>query len=231
MKHLFALILVTACTTDPLEPGAGDQPGSGTSTLSVQGRASALPRVPNARTPNDYDTYFSVQVERGDTPVTTGYVTVKSTFVNINLQYRDDNGYVRWEGSAAGYDEVYQLDVTSEADEVRGVIVDGPDIHVFTSPMAGATLDSTVPNTIRWQRGGEADLIQFQAERLDRITITDSGTYEMPAGALHTDSGEARRNTIEIRRSNHVAPAGATGGSDFEIMVHQMLEVVALPAG
>lgn len=229
MKLIFAslsLFALVACGPDPLEPGAGHDPGAGTNTLYVEGRASADPRIANASSANDFDVDFSIHVELNGVPVTTGTVTVTSRFTTVDLTF---NGNDRWEGSAAGYDRVYQLDVTSGADEVLGVIVDGPDLHRITSPAAGASLDSTMPNMLEWEREDAADIITFRADEIDRITITDTRSYEMAPGSLKADKDTARTNTLELRRTNHVAPAGAIGGSDFAVSVEQRIEVVAQP--
>jgi hypothetical protein len=220
-----ALVLI-GCGGDPLDPGAGDDPGGGTNTLMVEGSASAEPRVFNGHSSNDFDTDFSIRIELNGNDVATGTVTITSAVETVTLS-RDGNG--RWVGTSAGYDEVYQLDVISGADEVRGVIVDGPDIHVFTSPTAGATLDSTMPNAIQWDREDPADLVTFRADEIDRVSITDTGDYSMAPGSMKADKDQARTNTLEVRRTNHVAPAGAIAGSDFAVSIEQRLEVVAAP--
>jgi hypothetical protein len=228
LKLSFAsLIVVSACASDPLDPGSGSSPGSGTGTLLVDGNATAKPRISNAKNGNDFDTELSVRVELNQQPVTTGTVTVRSRLTTIQLTYNTSEN--RWTGTAAGYDEVYQLDVTSGSDEVRGVIVDGPDVHTFTAPMAGASLDSTIVNTVTWSRGEPADATTFKAEETDRISISDTGSYEMPAGSLKAHKEDPRQNRIELRRANRIAPAGAVGGSDFVVRVDNMLDVVALP--
>jgi hypothetical protein len=228
MKTFFASfsLLLIACGGDPLDPGAGDEHGTGTNTLLLEGGAYAEPRIANTREALDFDTEFSVRIFLNDQAVTTGTVTVTSRFESIDLTLDQDQ---RWVGRAAGYDEVYQLDVISGADEVRGVIVDGPDLHVITAPAAGASLDSTVANMLEWDRDEQADVITFKADEIDRITISDTGTYSIPPGSLKAEKDNSRTNTLELRRTNHVVPAGALGGSHFSVSVEQQLEVVALP--
>ncbi len=228
MKTIFAsILLLAACGSDPLDPGAGDAPGGGTNTLLVEGRASAEPRFSNARAETDFDTEFSIRVSLNDVPVTTGTVTVSSRFGEVPLTWRADPG--RWEGRMANYDEVYALDVISGTDEVRGVIVDGPDIHVFTSPMAGATLDSTMQNPLTWDRDETADIATFDAGEIDRITITDTGDFMMGVGVLKAEKDKAREDRLEISRTNHIAPAGAVPGSDFAVTISNRLDVIVAP--
>ena len=63
---------VAACGGNSLEPGAGNDVGSGTRTLSIDGSAHASPHQINARTPADFDTEFSVRVSLNNQTVTTG---------------------------------------------------------------------------------------------------------------------------------------------------------------
>lgn len=231
MKSILAsILLVTACSSDPLEPGAGNDPGTGTKTLFVDGVASAEPRVDNAKLAADFTTEFSVAISLGNLPVVSGTVTVKSRFGEAPLTWEPSAGSAgRWTGSMASYDEVYQLDVVSDADEVRGVIVDGPDIHVFSDALVGATLDSTVANSVTWSREDAAEITSFKTDEIDRITIADTGTYMMGAGSMHADKSAPRENTLEVRRTNHVAPSGAVGGSDFAVTVTNSVQVLAAP--
>jgi hypothetical protein len=230
MKVVFAsTVLLAACGSDPLDPGAGNDPGDGTNTLAIEGRASAEPRFANAKLATDFTTDFSIRIALNDQPVTTGSVTVTSRSSTTALTWQADGTLGHWVGTAAGYDEVYQLDVVSGADEVRGVIVDGPDIHVFTTPAAGASLDSTIANPITWSREDAADIASFDAEEIDRLTITDTGEYMMGIGVLKADREQARENRLEVRRTNHIAPAGAVAGSDFAVTVENELTVLVAP--
>ena len=129
----------------------------------------------------------------------------------------------------ASYDEVYRLDVVSGNDEVVGVIVDGPDIHVFTNPMPGATLDSTVANALSWNRDERADITTFDADEIDRLTIEDTGDFMMTVGVLRAERDQVRENRLELRRTNHVIPAGAIAGSDFAVSVENRMTVLAAP--
>jgi hypothetical protein len=228
MKTIFASIaLLAACGSDPLDPGAGDDPGGGTATLLVDGRASAEPRFSNAKVATDFDTDFSIRISLNNVPVTTGTVTIQSRYGEAPLTWAADPG--RWEGRMANYDEVYRLDVDSGADNVHGVIVDGPDIHVFTAPLAGATLDSTMQNPLTWDRDESADVTTFDAQEVDHITISDSGSYMMGVGVLRAEKDKAREDRLQISRTNHVAPAGAIAGSDFAVTVTNEIDVIVAP--
>ena len=53
-----------------LDPGSGNDPGGGTSTLFVDGNVSARPRLTNAQGSLDFDTVFEVRVMLGQKAVT-----------------------------------------------------------------------------------------------------------------------------------------------------------------
>lgn len=228
---LGALTAAAACSSDPLDPGSGNAAGSGTNSLFVNGRADASPRIANAPGSADYITDFALGVSLGTTRITTGTVTITSRTGSVGLVWHDNGGALgQWEGSLPGYDEVYQLDVVAGADAVHGVIVDGPDIAVITAPTAGATLDATVANMLTWSRDDAAEIATFRTDQLDRITIPDSGSYSIAPGSMKYDNNQARQNTLELRRTNRVVPAGAVAGSEFSVMIEQQLDVVAQPA-
>ena len=224
----FLSIPLLACSNDPLEPGEGSDPGAGTNTLQVNGSASAEPHGSNGKLPADFSTDFSVRIELNGQPVTTNAtVTVSSLNVNVTLLF-NANGNGRWEGTAAGYDESYRLDVVSGTDKVNGVIVDGPGIHTFTAPLAGAALDSTLMIPVNWDRSEGAEVATIRTENIDRITIPDSGTYMLPPNALKAEKDKTQENTIELQRTNRIIPAGAIGDSSFSVSIQNDLDVIAL---
>lgn len=228
MKSFIVVSLtLVGCGGSDLDPGAGDDRGTGTSTLAIEGEMSARPRVVNAPQAGDFDTHFSVEVILDGQPVTTGSVTVTARSGSTPLAFRADP--TRWEGTAAGYDEVYVLDVEAGEHFVKGVRVDGPDIHVFTEPSAGATVDSTLALRIAWSSDDAADSIWIDSGEIDRVTIADTGSYTLSAGALKADKETARENTIELVRSNRVSPAGAVAGSEVEVSIANRIQVVAQP--
>lgn len=210
-----------------LDPGAGSDPGGGTSTLFVDGNVSARPRLTNGQSAIDFDTTFSVRVMLGQQAVTGGSVKVTSNSGDFLLTYRPQEN--RWEGIASGYDEVYILDVESGADKVTDVRVDGPDIHVIKKPTTGATVDSTLPLEVTWASDNTADSAWIDAEEIDDIAIPDSGKYMLAGGALKAEKDQARVNRVRVGRSNRVVPSGATGGSEMTVEIENSIEVVAQP--
>src|SRR3954447_21298435 len=132
-----ASFLLTACSSNPLDPGAGNSAGTGTGTLLVNGNASAHAQVSNAKLASDFTTELGVRISLNGQDLTTGTVTINSRSLKtpLALTFNAQNGG-EWDGNIAGYDEVYELSVVAGTDKVEGVIVDGPDIHEFTAPTA-----------------------------------------------------------------------------------------------
>lgn len=239
MNALFASTLAStlvlgfaACGGSDLDPGAGDSAGAGTSTLTVSGTVTAVPRLTNATKSEDYDTALTVRVVLNGVEVTTGTVQITSASGTVDLVYNpagNGQGERRWRGTAVGYDEVYILDVESGPDNVTGVRVDGPDIHTFKAPTLGLTVDSTLALDVTWDRGDTADQAVINTENLDKVPISDTGSYSIAAGGLKADKQQARENRISITRTNRIAPAGAAGGSELAVSVSNNVTVVAMP--
>jgi hypothetical protein len=220
------LLGVAACGGSSTDPGAGNDPGTGTGTLVIEGAVHASPHLINARMSTDFDADFSVRISLNNQTVTTGTVTITSASGKTPLTYRNDN---RWSGSAPSYDEVYTLDVVSGPDKAEGVRVDGPDIHVFSKPTQGAAVDAAQPLMVAWDRADEADAATLRAENIDTITIADSGSYVLAVGALKTDQSQARQNTLRLTRTNRVVPAGTAPGSMWSVSIENEVDVVAQP--
>ena len=210
-----------------LDPGSGNDAGDGTNTLFVTGQVEASPALTNARTAAEFNTDFDVQILLNNNGVTTGTVTITSSTGTYALTYVGDTG--RWEGRANGYDEVYILDIVSGADEVTGVRVDGPDFHTFVKPTAGATVDSTMPLEVTWDSDQDADTSAIRADKIDWVSIPDTGKFMLGVGALDADPDQAKENELRLMRLNRVVPAGAIAGSEFSVRVENRIDVVAAP--
>ncbi|MCE9580205.1 MAG: hypothetical protein K8W52_44220 [Deltaproteobacteria bacterium] len=223
---LIPVSLLVACGGAPLDPGSGDELGTGSMTLSVEGTASAEARIANASSENDFDTAFDIRIQKGGADVATGTVTVTSNGGTVALTH-DGNG--RWRGTQGGYFEAYQLDVTSGTDTLSGVIVDGPDLHTISAPTAGATVDATMPLPVGWARNDHADLATIQTKGIDPVTIDDSGSYSLAAGTLKSKKDQAETETVELRRSDRVSPAGAIAGSSFAVSIRNHVDIVVMP--
>jgi hypothetical protein len=233
MRTYFASMVlvfgVAGCGGSDLDPGAGNDRGTGTGTLAIDGTVHASPRqdLVNAHMNTDFDTDLSIRVSLSNQTVTTGTVTVTSVSGKVPLTYGNNN---RWSGRVASYDEVFILDIESGPDKIAGVRVDGPDIHTFSTPTAGANVDPTMPLTIKWDRQDQADSAELRVDGLDNpLAIPDSGSYALAMGSLRTDKAQARQNTLRLTRTNSVVPAGAVAGSTWTVSISNEINVVAPP--
>jgi hypothetical protein len=204
-----------------LAPGAGNDPGTGTGTLAVDGFVRASPNRFNAPANSDFETAFSLRLSRNNQIITNGTVTITSATGKVPLTYRDG----RWTGSAPIYDEVYVLDIASGADRIDAVRIDGPDVHVFSEPTRGETVSATAPVTIKWERLDEADAAAVRTETIDWIAIPDAGSYVLPSGAFRPDPAKPLSHTLRLARTNLVAPAGAAAGSAWSVTIENQLNV------
>lgn len=202
-------------------PGAGDDLGTGTGTLVVQGAIVAMPDLFNASAARDFDTVFSLRVSRDNRAVANGTVSITSAAGKVPLTYE----LGRWTGSAEGYDQVYVLDIASGADRVDSVRIDGPDVHVFTQPTPGSTVPSNMSVPIEWRRATEADTAAVRTELTDWIEIPDTGSYSLPSGALKGDGNRIVPHTLRLARTNRLVPAGAAEGSSWSVTIENRLNV------
>jgi hypothetical protein len=220
---------VAACGSGgDLDPGAGDSAGTGSSTLLVDADVEARPLVPNASEANDFTTTFRVNVSRGGSPVTTGTVTVESAAGMVALTYSGEAG--RWTGAQVGYEEVYRLTVTADADFLKDVRVDGPALHWFTAPAPGATVDTRAPVMVTWSRGEAAEVTRLDTDQLDELAIEDTGSYAVPAGGFKSKRDEVEQERIRLDRSRRITPAGALVGSELRVLVRNEISVVVAAA-
>jgi hypothetical protein len=109
------------------------------------------------------------------------------------------------------------------------VRVDGPDIHAFSQPREGASLDTSAPLIIAWHRDQPADIAVLRPEPADEIAIEDSGSYTLPAGAFWSDNSSARLHTVRLVRTNQVVPEGATRDSSWSVTLENDVHVIEPP--
>jgi hypothetical protein len=227
-RPLFALMLM-ACGSSAAAGDfdtLGDDPGDGTGTLLVEGSASAEPAIGNSTDPSNFTTRFEVRVARDGIDVSDGVVEVRSTFGAVALLF--DTVTKRWRGGQPGYFETYQLAVTTEMGTVEGVRVDGPDIHAFTAPSPGATVDSRLPLDITWTRNDTAEAAALRTRDID-VAIGDNGMYALAANSLRSKPDQTEDERLEVTRTQRITPAGGVVGSSWRVSIRNQLELVVLP--
>jgi hypothetical protein len=228
-RAALSLTLLAACGGNALDPGSGHDPGTGTRTLFVDADVQASPQITNAATPSGFETHIEVRIEKAGAAVTTGTVTVSSNGGDVALAFNSTEN--RWSGRQAGYYEVYELNVQSGDDAVESVRVDGPALHYFTSPVAGATVDALMPLAVRWSREEAAETATFDTEEMDDLQIADTGSFEVPIGGLKSNGGEPTQERLRLDRHSRVSPAGAIAGSELRVEVRNEIDLIVQPTG
>jgi hypothetical protein len=204
----------TACSSGGgLNPGAGNDPGTRTGTLVVGGSVVATSLHANARTASEFTSEFRVVVQAGGGLASTGTVTVTSATGTVPLTFSDDGHLGYWTGSAAGYDEVYVLDVVTGADSLEGARVDGPDIHVFSQPTEGAVVDPSAPLIFAWQRNERANAAVMNIDSSIIAYLADTGDYSLSPEVLGLADEHAVQHTVRLSRTNSVALKTGTSWS------------------
>lgn len=237
MQLMSALVCVGAlslgaCSSDPLEAGAGNSIGAGTTTLLVEGSARAQALTGGASKPEQFNTEFSLRISRAGVPVTTGTVVVSSLGGKVPLTFNNSqNNSGRWVGSQPGYYEVYQFDITDGTDSVTDVRVDGPDIHFLTAPTLGGSVISTAIVPVAWDRGDRADTAYLDTKQVEKLQILDEGKYDLPPGSLKNKKDQAENETISITRINQVTPKGGAAGSIFSVSIVNSVDVLVAATG
>ncbi len=226
--HRFGFATLMSCTLAACGSDASDG-GTGSQTLLIDADIDATPEIFNARTANDFTTELRVRVTRAGAPVTTGDVVVTSDGGEVVLAYDAADGPGRWRGAQAGYHEVYRLDVTSGDDYVHGVQLDGPDLHVFTSPDGSAAVDATRPVIVTWAAEEEAESATLETKEMDPLSILDTGSFEIPVGGLKSKETETEQEELRLVRLARQSPAGAVAGSQLSVRIENRLQLLVAP--
>lgn len=215
----------TTDATDLLQPGSGDEVGSGTRTLRVE--ASVLVTDNEGQ----LHPYFMVWLWKDDVPVTDANVTITSrtdTFV-LGSDVRFPGRWTNSAPNADGYDHVYVLDVHSGVDTIRSVRVEGPPSVVFTSPAENSRIDPSLPIEIQWEPRTADELsliINPQGTLFGQID--DDGSFTIPANSWV--SNPAGSHAVGLTRKNTVTPAGADDGSWMSVSTEDYLHVCDRPS-
>lgn len=203
----------------------GSSAGEGNQVLEVSGTVEADNQIANASSANDFNTSFEIRVQRDGIDVGDAIVTVESDAGVVELSLNGDGEYV---GGQPGYSEIYRLDIVAGDDFVRGVRVDGPDIHTFITPTAGATVDANADLLVEWRRDETAEAVRIETREMDELSIEDTGSFTAPVAALQWE-GDEFDERVRLERSNRVSPIGAAGDSSFTVRVRNEIEFLAVP--
>lgn len=229
------LSVLMACTSSSssssssaLEPGAGNDPGTQTGTLVVTARLGAVPSHPNASMPSEFTSYIDVRSPQPIDQLSDATVTVTSASGKFPLLFQSQKPYVEWTGSIPSYDEVYVLDVVSSIGTIKGARVDGPDIHVFTRPAEGATIDPKSPMTFAWDSKDQADttwiLIDTTATSGVALRVADSGEHAVAPEDFTRADPHALQHHVILERDNAIPLKG--DGASWTVSITNSIDVM-----
>src|SRR5262249_26295588 len=110
----------------------------------------------------------------------------------------------------------YQLDITAGAQQVTAAQVLGPDLHAFTSPAAGDTVQASHPIHVTYTRTAAAQQMQLATKNwTGAASTTDNGQATVP-----TPGNPARNDQqISLTRWNSATITDAAAGSHFDASI------------
>ncbi len=118
----------------------------------------------------------------------------------------------------------FQLSVIRGSDNVAGVVVRGPGIHVITTPQANDIVLAAQPLNVIWTVPSQAEGAEIETRDLLRLALPDSGAF-MIAGADNPVNAIQR---IRVFRFNGVDIAGGLLGSRLQIKIRAEVEPVVV---
>jgi len=209
-----------SCKGDsPAGPVLGNEPpspGGGSSTLNVvvEVQGSVVNGVVS-------ETELMATVSDSLGGPVSGSVVVSGRFGDLELTEQSAGSY---SAVLAGYEAgSYTLNVTAGPDNVTGVTVIAPDIHVITSPTANQVVQADASLNVRWTRQATASECRLETRDYDSDWIYgDSGTLWVPT------VGNPPRNDqfVLIERRNYQYPQGALPGSRFSVGIRYTVEPI-----
>jgi len=224
-------LILGACTAThvdapDLSPGVGNSVGQGNGALYVDAYVIAAPAAMNTTDAALFDVSFRVFVKAVVGGDWSGTVTITSNNAELPLAFDGTN----WVGTISGYEQVYQLDIEGDRGYVRGVRVEGPDIHRITAPVAGATVHAA-NDTVAWERTTPAAEVTLTGVQLgEYLHIQDDLGVSYSNGL---GNAADPNDTLTVTRTNRIEPAGtASDGlspSRFSVNVSNSVEVVVAP--
>jgi hypothetical protein len=219
---LLGVAMFAPACSDSVDVGSGDDAGSGTRTLHVEGEVSG------SSNGTSFSTSFTVNISKSGVPVTDAKVTITSRTGHYVLG-SDIRFPGKWSHIADGYEQIYVLDVESGADTIRDVRVDGPRPVVFTSPADDSTIDPASPLEVRWEpEAAELTSLLINPQAASFMKIEDSGSFTIPANTLAPNA--AGSHGVGLIRTNTVTPAGAVEGSSMLVSTNAFLHVCDRPS-
>lgn len=214
-----AMALVLVACGDGTGPAVErNDPGTGTSTLRVQGDIEARD------VPGGFVTVMEVRIQDalGD-PVSGATVTIRNNDLGTTNLLENGVGSGQYRATVNSFPSGdFRLDVVRDTDAVERVIVGGLAVHTITSPAANATVAADQPLVVEWNRPTEAAGADLETRDFSANGISDTGAYTIPA-----NQNPARADQrIRLWRYNRVHIAGGLPGSQLTLEVRNTVEPI-----
>ena len=194
--------------------------GTGSNTLLVIANVNA-----NDLGGGLFTTDFDVTVTDAAGPVSSAVVAFSNLGLGIVQLFETPAGSGIYTASEPGFPGgEFQLSVIRGSDNVAGVVVRGPGIHVITTPQANDIVPAAQPLNVVWTVPSQAEGAEIETLNLARLALPDSGAY-MIAGAANPVNGSQR---ISVFRFNGVDITGGLVGSRLQVKIRAQVEPVVV---
>lgn len=195
-----------------------NNPGTGSSTLTVTAD------IDGANVPGGYSTDYTVSVRDGlGNKVSGATVTISNPSLGTLTLPESPAGsgdYFNTKLSFPAGD--FQLDVVRGTDNVRGVILGGPDVHMVTAPVAGSVATAGQPMTVRWSLTSRSKAATIDTRNFGPLVLPDTGAYTI-LGANNPANANQR---VRVSRYNEVDIAGGLPGSRLRVTVENTIQPI-----
>jgi len=222
-----ALMFMTAFPALAACDGDGDDQGRGSGTLKVECNILAENPTSNSDEASQFAVHYRVVLTKDGQPVSDAFVSVFPDGGGEVVLAEVDGTPGRYEADGVGYRDRYRLEVHRDSDYVEGVVLGGPDIHVFTGPVTGAQVPRDQDLEVRWSRREQAPEASIRTKRLGDTAIQDTGEFTLSSSYLEAGQGPGdppSDNFIQLDRSTTLVPAGGAPGSMVKITVKNSVD-------
>jgi len=222
-----ALLIATTFLAPAACEGDGDDQGSGSGTLQVECNIIAENPTSNSDEASQFAVHYRVVLTKDGQPVSDAFVSVFPDGGGEVVLAEVDGTPGRYEADGVGYRGRYRLEIHKGSDYVEGVVLTGPDIHVFTSPVTGAQVPGDQDLEVRWSRQEQAPVASILTKRLGDTPIQDTGEYTLSSSYLEVGQGPGdppSDNFIQIDRSTTLVPAGGAANSMVTVTVKNRVD-------
>jgi hypothetical protein len=207
MKRIAIAALALAACGGQSTATDHNKAGSGSTTMTVTGDINA------SQTSTGPSTSFSVRLRDGvNSPVTGATVTIHNQQLG-DVALTDANNTGVYTSTAASIPSAdFGLTVVKGSDNVQGVVVGNPGVHVINGPASSSTVAANQPLTVSWTTPTTAKSATITTNGYS-AQAPDTGTYTIPAA-----NNTVRNNQhVDVARFNEVDIAGGFSGSRLRV--------------